>query len=408
MKVAKQKRTSLLLICMFIIFSFVSGYRSYILGICLIVIFEMKYFDRLKELKSVLVLPYFIFVLYGVVVTMLVPKIYDITMVDYIKNFTGLSNLLVFLILGKLLSLEYRSSVFFKSLIYFGVLYCLYSILNLIINFGSISNFNAIRDINNGTPIFLSFIFIVVLYDKYLFNILSNTQSKLVLVVMLVVLLMSLSRTTYVCIIALILMFLFFSRNFTIFWKSIKYLLFGLLVVFVFIGIIPENIKVTLLKKITNSLAESSSNNDWNSILNVNTDWRGFEKYSTVQQFNTSPFINKIFGNGIAVGIYVGNYALLVGVSTVYIPYLHNSFYTILSKLGVLGLIMFISYFSVNFIVLIFKSRQNILYLLPAGLLVLLTISSYTVQGVVVTGHDGIIITILGYLSERIHYTDIK
>lgn len=411
MRVDKKVNTfSLFLVFMFTLLALLNNIYGYLTGLVLVFILGIKNFKKVISIKSVLIFPYYVLVIYGLLITAIVPRNIKFEIMDFIRGALGVSNFLVFLVLGRLISLMYTPKKFFKNLCYFGIIYVVYVFYELFTSsLGQdqvLSNLSSARSVGNSTPLFLPFVLILVMYDKYLFKIFRKKEKLIYIILISVTILLTFSRTVYLCFFALISIFLLFSFNSKILVSSVRYILIYAFCFLLFIGIIPSSIRNELLIKLVNSLNEGSSQSNWNVMANVNTDWRGFENYSALNQYHTSIFFNKLFGNGLDSGIYVGSYAILLGLSTVYISYLHNSFFTVLIKMGSVGLIFYLLYFIVNSTFLIKKISQNILYILPVCLLVSLVISSLVVQGVVVAGHDCLNITLLGYLSNKKNYNE--
>ncbi|MFH0349476.1 hypothetical protein ACG92U_05000 [Leuconostoc citreum] len=100
-----------------------------------------------------------------------------------------------------------------------------------------------------------------------------------------------------------------------------------------------------------------SSGNDWNRVASILDNWRGYEVFSAKNQINSMGMFERIFGEGLASKIFVGPYAVYVGVDGMSIPYLHNSFYTILVKLGYFGVVYYCAFLIINF--LYFLKNQN-------------------------------------------------
>lgn len=390
----------IILLLMFMCLAFITGYKDYFVGVTVIAVLLLRNMHRLRNLKSIFVVPYWLFVIYGVIVTMLIQSSFGYNSQDLIKGFLGITNFLVFFVLGKLLSLEYTRQVFLKTMIFFGIIYSIYLSINAGMNSGNFNNFSVARD-NMGTPIFLTFILIYILFDDFFDGLLSMKMKYICAFIDAFAIFISFSRTTYICLFALMLVFIFFSCRKRMIYRAFIYILTFFFSFLVLINILPAGIKEIFIEKIFNSITETSSSGDWNSLANINNDWRGFEKYSAQQQFSSSSIVNKVFGNGIQSGILVGNFAILVGITSVYIPYLHNSYYTILIKEGILGVTLFLSFFVFNGLFFISKIKKNVAYLLPVCLVILLLISCYVVQGVIVAGNDAIIIMILGYLSNK-------
>lgn len=95
------------------------------------------------------------------------------------------------------------------------------------------------------------------------------------------------------------------------------------------------------IDKIFSSFMEISySQNTWD-MTSVVHNWRGYEVYCALQKFNNASIFEKLFGAGFGSQLNVGRYAYLVSNEDT-IPFLHNGYYTILMKWGIVGVIAYI------------------------------------------------------------------
>ena len=81
--------------------------------------------------------------------------------------------------------------------------------------------------------------------------------------------------------------------------------------------------------KIENTLVELSIKTDWSRYENIVQNWRGYEVFVALNQFNNFSLLQKIMGNGFGTLIPV-KYTNLVGVPLENggIILLHNGYYT--------------------------------------------------------------------------------
>lgn len=401
-----NNKISFFLLFMFCLLSILSGPSVFICATFLLIIEIIFNINKFKRINSILIFPYFPFLLIGLLTTLLFWGKANI--LDIEKGIFGILNFLVFLLLGRALSVVYNSKIFFKTTMYFGLIYSVYEIMVLSENLSTMVNMNAIRLTINRTPLFLVLILVLVINDRFLFRITNKVENYIFTFFLSIAIIFTFSRTSYIYFVLLILMFLILSFNLRMTNHSIKILMFYFMLALIFLDLIPQDIKNGFFNKVANSISEISSQNDWNSEKSVVSDWRGFETFSALTQFKSYDLTHKIFGEGLGAGIYVGNYAYLIGITNAsYIPYLHNSFYTILSKMGMIGFLYYALYFVVNIGYLLQKIKENIFYLLPIGLLVGVLLSSLFTQGGIVVGHDSLLLIFLGFSSNRQMYDEI-
>jgi len=71
-------------------------------------------------------------------------------------------------------------------------------------------------------------------------------------------------------------------------------------------------------------------------------NWRGFEAYNAQLKFNHSDIIHKFFGSGAGATVDLGQSVDMgMGMNYRFIPILHNGFYYVLIKYGLLGIVIY-------------------------------------------------------------------
>lgn len=140
-----------------------------------------------------------------------------------------------------------------------------------------------------------------------------------------------------------------------------------------------------LVDKFVRSITEVSSNDVWNA-EQITWNWRGFEVYCAKQKFLEGALTNKIFGWGFGSEIDAFGYSHLV-TNEGSLPYLHNGYYTMLIKGGLLGLLLLFLFYT-NLIVRIVKRSQDLKYLsLFVVLIIAMLITSYVIGGLFVSAN---------------------
>ncbi|WP_180367357.1 hypothetical protein, partial [Oenococcus oeni] len=242
----------------------------------------------------------------------------------------------------------------------------------------------------------------IVLFRKVFDLILSKKTAIFYEIIFFAVLLITFSRTMLIVffIYSFIIIVLFLKDD-KRFLKIIKFILYFLVIFGLFYLIVPDDIKTTFFSKILNSFQEVNSNNAWSDSTDVTHDWRGFENYTSLVQFDGSSLTNRIFGRGIMDSVFVGSYSSLVGVSNGYLPYLHNGYYTLLLKGGFITLFYYIFFLLGNAFKYIFskKYNKNSLTAIPLSILIGFFVTTYFVMGPFLHGASAWLLILLGYFS---------
>lgn len=123
---------------------------------------------------------------------------------------------------------------------------------------------------------------------------------------------------------------------------------------------LPNGLFGVYIEKLLASLTETSVSHSWSTYAEVQSNWRGYETYSAINQWKQSSTISQLIGAGFGTRIYVGGYAYSLlrqtinGIPAESIAVLHNGYATQLIKLGVLGVILYI----VFYLMIIHKARK--------------------------------------------------
>lgn len=347
--------------------------------------------------------PYFPLFVYGIIISILASILNSFDIRNLIVGIINLSNPVLFLSIGAALTLVCSKKNFLKYVIFSGMLVAIFQLYLLARNISTADSINSLRMSMLATPDIIPITLILLMYRKNLKIDINKLITKIAFIITAVSFVASFSRTLILQLVIYILVFSidrrFKKRNVTV------YLTIMLSAVVAYFFFINNSFGDAFIEKIVKSSTEVSSYNDWNQLSTILNNWRGYEVYSANVQFNMNSMFDKIFGEGLASQIYVGPYAIYVGVNGMSIPYLHNSYYTILIKLGYIGLMYYISFLVINFFYYLKKSRHNTGYLLVIAIIAILAVNSKLMQGVVVMGHDAVLLIVLGYLSI---YTDIQ
>lgn len=124
--------------------------------------------------------------------------------------------------------------------------------------------------------------------------------------------------------------------------KKVVKLLFSITAVLVVIFyIMPSSIKSPLMDKVLNSFAEVDSSQKITSVGSAMNNWRAYEIQSAKEQWKGEWIISQLFGEGMGKGVEIQYvpYSWAGVVNGNEIPLLHNGFYTMLIKGGIIGLV---------------------------------------------------------------------
>lgn len=239
--------------------------------------------------------------------------------------------------------------LFFKVLVFGGLILAVFHLFNFVKNPELLSA--GLEDVRKeaGTGNSLVPLSLILLIFQHQFGVgrfLPRLVPRSLAIVLLAgSLLLSYSRTDIlVTIILLLSLFGSLSKI------NVRMLLAGLLIIGGIIGLIvtiPDGPIGTLRTKIMRSVDEVAIS-EYEDMAAINNNWRGFEAYRAVEGFKSANIVQKIFGQGFGALVDLGFYIQLGDVELQYIPLLHNGYAYILTKVGLLGLMLYaVFYFQV-------------------------------------------------------------
>lgn len=103
----------------------------------------------------------------------------------------------------------------------------------------------------------------------------------------------------------------------------------------------PEGRDLTLISKFANSTSEMNVR-DYDSMKEINLNWRGFEAYRAYVTYMDGSIAEKAFGQGFGALIDLGFFMKLGESEFRFIPVLHNGFMYVLVKYGFFGLLTYL------------------------------------------------------------------
>lgn len=194
----------------------------------------------------------------------------------------------------------------------------------------------------------------------------------------------------------------------------------GLLVVIggiLMIKMLPEEITQAYVDKVFSSFSEISAKNSWDSNVEIQNKWRGYETNCAIEEWEDSNMAEKMLGNGFGKRVYVGEYAYTLlkqtdsyGNPVSSIAILHNGYATMLIKLGVLGVMIYIIFY-ISIIKNALKAQKKVSSIdsvisLSVGSIFLLM--TYFLNGLFVKYCFYPLIILMGYSSYNLKYLKYK
>lgn len=342
-----------------IIQNYIPSELFFILGLIYILYYiifkdDKKIFIPLKEYKILI-----LFFIWGLVVG-LVSYITgsDITARDVIRDIFYFLNPLIFIYIGAIYAKKdidiYK---IFNAFILAGGILSILQLGNTFLNFAKVATSFSVQSWRNvtGDGIMVASISIAIILSGIIpkEKRLSKVTTIFLLIVMMIEFLITLSRTNLLVFFIMYFILSFKKDNNKINKKNIL-IFFAIILVLAFLVfiILPEQIRDSYINKLLSTKSEISSNHSWTTLAEIQGNWRGYETYCGIEEWKNSNILKQIIGHGFGKRIYVGEYAYTLlnqtdenGRPMDTIAVLHNGYATMLLKLGVLGVVLYIGFY---------------------------------------------------------------
>ncbi|EAV39002.1 hypothetical protein EpsU [Oenococcus oeni ATCC BAA-1163] len=394
-----NKIIKLLIVFYFILVGFLSSNMSYIIGLVLLSFLLLHF--KFAFPRKILFIPYWPILFYLILIGLLNQPSGPSGFIYFLKNLINFTNPIIFLSIGALFTRLINKVNMIKLILDVALVVSLFHIIYLFLNISAFDSFNELRSTTGLQIDIVPLALIFVLFRKKFGLTIKFKRLIFDEIVFFSILLMTFSRTMIIIFVLYAFVAIASVGSKKRFFKLMKFFLFILTIFALFYLMVPDDIKTTFFGKILNSFKEVNSNNAWSNSTDVTTDWRGFENYTASSQFNSFPLLNKLFGGGLTDSVFVGGYSVLVGVSNGYLPFLHNGYYTLLLKGGVLVLLYYIVFIIGNSLVFMFskKYNQDSFASIPLSILLGFFVTTYFTMGPFIKGASVWLLILLGYFS---------
>lgn len=324
---------------------------------------------------------------------------YDIR--DYIRDLVRFLTPIIFIAYGVYLQIYRKINIrtIYISIVISSMIIEIRHLILLVFNINNILNGISIRGIGGNGSYITSIAIIILLFfkDADLFNKAKfKTNRTLILLFILTLFMLYLSRTHYLIVICGIIINLFINRKVNII-RIVKFIISACIIASICISIVPKNTMTQFVNKFSQSFTEISSKvSEWNEI-SINNNWRGYEVYRTKLLFNESNTYELLFGFGFGKRVDLNIEIYLGSEKFTNIPVLHNGYYYIVLKCGVVGLILYIIFLLyIMFSKYKYVINDNFDYKLLSTIGISVILTTYVVTGIYNRGSIFIFCLIIG------------
>lgn len=312
---------------------------------------------------------------------------------DIVKDVFYVAQTLVIIMIGYQCYYLKKTKDIKKTLYIAGLGMAIFSVGRVILNITQITDMHSIREISSREVYEVAFILCILLADKLVMNrvIFTNTIDWVAAALMLLNVILSMGRAQIVSMFAMIVAMLIFNvligknRAGRLVKLSISVAILVIISFLLYLAL-PQNIQDEFNDKMTVSFNEISSDEDYDGYMKAIQHWRGFEIEQAKIQWEKAPVWQKILGEGLGTYIQV-KYIPSEFTEDMHrgksIAFLHNAYYTLLIKGGLLGTFSLIWLYISN-IIPFFKVKNYYLKretIVMAMITVGMMIMSYIVNG---------------------------
>ena len=327
----------------------------------------------------------------------------------------------IIIFLGYFCNKIYPDKSILKTIYVIGLMISIYAFLQLITHPSIIYDFAELR-VTMGIEIYeISMIFVAFIIDKFFFGriVFSRVVDIIMMFVMLAQIILSFGRTQIIIIVTMISFAVIFTLIYSRQLRKNIVQIFALLVVsvvFVYLCMkfVPNDIFSDFSEKWETTNTEINTDQEINSNMDAIQNWRAYEMQSAAKQWHRSSALVMLFGKGLGEGIQIEyvpyTWKQFEIVENGKIPILHNSYYTLLVKSGIVGVIaLIITYFSG--LIFMFKNIRKYPSIKKELIIVGVfsiggAIMGYVVNGIFTLHYMFTWGIVLGYVNSRAH--DVK
>lgn len=357
----------------------------------------------IKDIEVIGVL--FIILILGIFITLI--HINDYSLRNVIRDIFYILNPIVFIWTGIMFKYKYEERFdIFKIIVYIAVISSILNLLQIakeprILQVSSIYIFRNYIEVINAYAVLIA---IVLLFtNKHIKNECNFGIFRLNLfrILCIISFIIDFSRTNYICLFIILCPFILPIIRKNIF-KVRKIIYIFILIVLA--NFIMPDLMGTLFEKMIRSITELKASINWGDPSEIVNNWRGYEIYKAKDLYLEGNWFEKIFGYGLGKLIPVGVFSELVGVdaSEGGITILHNGYYMMLIKCGLIGVLLYASVYLVGIRKMIIRIKNNLdLYRskLLLGIFVGFLVSTYVTTGIISNRTDFVACFLIGYLS---------
>lgn len=290
---------------------------------------------------------------------------------DYVRDVYYYMQPIVYIYAGYLYCIyDNEKRGFYKTVIIAGVITSVIYLLGVAQNPAILTSATVV-DIRNsvGKESFIVLFALFTLLTKP--NIFSKKIRNIYSIIVGAVFILQFSRTAYGTIAVIACAYLLLQKKIS--GKAVRGILGALIALIIGWHFLPNALTTDFTTRILKSITEISSKSTFNSLQDVQSNWRGYEINRVTDAIKNADFFTQLFGFGFGKTVDIGYVVNLGGQDFSSIATFHNGYIFVLLKNGIVGLIVFISFY-LNIVIRYLKVKgyeANMLVCYALGMLFL-------------------------------------
>jgi len=245
--------------------------------------------------------------------------------------------------------------------------------------------------------------------------VISKVVDKIIILLWGIQTVLNLSRVTIVGIVAALItcvLVMIINRKIAVdkIVKVVGIVIIVLCLICVIWRVIPDDISNHFVDKIENTISEITVATEYNSLAEAQSNWRGYEISCAQQQWWESDLVSKVVGkgNGTLISIFYipDGWKAFVEVQNgeTGITVLHNTYYTLLIKGGIIAVVLFLRMFLLNIRkgMRCYRIQKNDMGMYLVVLCVVMLIDAYVIRGMVQNDAQMTWSLLFGWLNAKI------
>lgn len=333
---------------------------------------------------------YLIFIIYSSVVGLVLYEVRDVA-----RDLFYVLPTIVLIVIGYYAYIIYGNKLsMMKTIVFSTTILSTITFFKLLMNISVLSSFSDIRGLftNGAYEVAVAFMIIFTYVFVKKEDLFGKWFQRYSLCVMFGHIILSLARSTWIEVIAgclLIVFFHFYSdKDMDIIIKASKIVIALVVGMAILVAVAPKSVTRDYTDKIKKSITELNAEQTFSSVEDVMDNWRAYEIQMAEKQWKESSAIVATFGEGMGKGVKLKYIPYTWGdmvEENNEIPLLHNAYYTILPKGGLVGVVALIWFMLAHFIAGIkYLKRKKGIYessLILISISAIFLIHSYIVRG---------------------------